>query len=74
VRSKIEQTIGREAMAKLIAEFGGQQLYIPRLRRLEAEEVDEIRNLAAAGSTPNELARKLGVTTRFVYKILRRPR
>lgn len=61
-------------MAKLIAEFGGQQLYIPRLRRLEAEEVDEIRNLAAAGSTPNELARKLGVTTRFVYKILRRPR
>lgn len=74
MRSKIEQTIGREAMAKLIAEFGGQQLYIPRLRRLEAEEVDEIRNLAAAGSTPNELARKLGVTTRFVYKILRRPR
>jgi len=74
VRSKIEQAIGREAMAKLIAEFGGQQLYIPRLRKLEAEEIDELRALAAGGTSPNELARRMGVSNKTVYKLLRGPR
>jgi Mor family transcriptional regulator len=71
VRSKIEQVIGADAMRKLIAEYGGQQLYIPRARRLEDADVVELRELKAGGMHVNELARRFGVSARTVYKALK---
>ena len=70
---KLEQVIGRDAMRKLVAEYGGQQLYVPRMIHLDAGDVARIRELRAANVPVNDLARQFGVTAKRIYLALKGP-
>jgi Mor family transcriptional regulator len=69
-RSRIEATIGHDAARKLMAEFGGQQLYIPRMNPLDDADVIEVRRLKAAGVSVQEIARRKRVSTYMVRTAL----
>lgn len=64
----LARVIGAEAALRLCREFGGSVLYIPKLDRLRAS-----RRLASIraewnGRNNQALARKYGVSTRWVQK------
>ncbi len=71
MRKRIEAAIGAEAMRKLVAEFGGEQLYIPRLNHLSDAEIAEMKALHLCDVSVPELARRKGVSIRTVYRALR---
>ena len=57
------RVIGMDAALRLCGEYGGSVLYIPKLDRLQAS-----RRIERNGRNNEELARKYGVSTRWVQK------
>lgn len=60
----------RRARAAVRAEFAGEEVYIPKRASVEAaEEVLRLFN----GRNANEIARRLGISRRTVYRYLKQP-
>ncbi|MBI4746770.1 MAG: hypothetical protein HY786_09640 [Deltaproteobacteria bacterium] len=74
---QIARIIGIENALKLGKEIGGENLYLPKLTSHYSPLLRERdrKIFAEFGSMPaNQLARKYGVTARWLYDIVRRVR
>lgn len=62
--------IGSLAAEKLIAEFGGNRIEVPKLTALAASRRDElIRDALRAGRSTAEIALRFNLTTRHIRRI-----
>ncbi|MDH3973655.1 MAG: hypothetical protein OEV42_05185 [Deltaproteobacteria bacterium] len=61
---------GKEAFRKIIYPFGGSLVYIPSETKLSKEERNKRIRSAFNGENYNELARKHGISARWVRKII----
>jgi len=76
---KIVETIGRSGAVSLIAHFGGDSIYIPRLSQFggHAEQLRIARNrqivdeYSRGGTSATKLALKYSTSDRNIYKILK---
>lgn len=68
---RIAELAGLDATLKIVKEFGGAYLYIPKLDGLFREVRDaSIREEFDKGKSVRELARKHDLTDRQIYNIL----
>ena len=65
------KALSAEAWASLAAEYGGDVIAFPNLRRSESFKADIVRMLAD-GKTCREIAKALPVTERYVRSLMRR--
>lgn len=70
----IAEVIGEDAARKLCEAFGGEAIYVPKSDSLESvERVAAIRQEYNGANVP-QLARKYGLTTRRVQRIVENER
>ncbi|MGB6068322.1 MAG: Mor transcription activator family protein [Desulfomonilaceae bacterium] len=68
---RLFELIGRAATARFVAEYGGLQLYIPRLKNtFAAYRASRIRE-EFNGANHNALSRKYHLSVRHIYEILK---
>lgn len=64
--------VGAELATEIVKKFGGTNIYIPTQRILYARSRDEkIREESAAGVSKRILARKYGVGTTHIWRIIK---
>ena len=65
------ESVGMEAAAELISEYGGSVLYIPRPETISKPNRDiQIKQAFSKGSSIRQLARKYFLTERAIYGIV----
>lgn len=64
------RVIGLEATIRLCREFGGTDTYIPKVDGLLAAQQRELIRQEFNGYNADKLARKYGMTTRWIRKIV----
>jgi Mor family transcriptional regulator len=70
--AELVELIGVRNVLKLMAYYQGQQLYIPKLdSALREIRHEQIKREFSKGVSQTALARKYGLTTSYVYQILR---
>ncbi len=65
------QHLGHRTVVRLVEEFAGERIYMPRLTaQVRAQRDAEIRQRYQAGWTARKLAREYGLSDRHVWRIL----
>lgn len=67
---ELVRVIGLEATVKLCREFGGADTYIPKIDGLMAAKQRELIRREWNGSNTEALARKYGMSVRWIRKIV----
>ncbi len=64
-----EQDILKETALKLLQEagFGGTYVYVPGGRKKKGERKREVEEMLRQGKSAQEVAKKIGVSVRYVY-------
>lgn len=70
--TKLARMIGLHATQRLMNQWAGQQLRLPGLAAKMRFQRDAKIRQAAAGTSPDQLARQYGLTVRQIYNILSR--
>lgn len=65
------EALGTDVAMRMIEQWGGQQLYMPKGIRIEASRLHHQIYEEWKGRNHRELARKHGVSLQFIYRVIK---
>lgn len=63
--------LGTDVAMRMIEQWGGQQLYMPKGIRIEASRLHQQIYQEWKGRNHRKLARKFGISLQFVYRVIK---
>lgn len=71
VSEETATAFGTDVAMRMIEQWGGQQLYMPKGIRIEASRLHHQIYEEWKGRNHRELARKFGISLQFVYRVIK---
>lgn len=71
VSDEAANALGTDVAMRMVEQWGGQQLYMPKGIRIEASRLHQQIYEDWKGRNHRELARKYGISLQFVYRVIK---